>query len=156
MLTRKIIAIGARSNLTEVTIFDSNEVVEYLKQRDWYLPSESFIKIAPDEYCLVDNLAIMPGMDVVDEQRTRERIAAKTAGLKELQKRKRHAAIMSMIPAVGIAMVLAYLMLSTTESWDHMTTKESVLTFVMAFFAFFPFVGIGVLAVIDLKGGCHD
>lgn len=151
MLTRKIIAIGARSNLAEVTVFDSNEVVEYLKQRDRYLPSESFIKIAPDEYCLVDNLAIMPGMDVVDEQRTRERIAAKTAGLKELQKRKRHAAIMSMIPAAVTTMVLTYLM-TPSKIWDHM----NALTFIMHSLVIFPFVGLLFIFAIDAIGDAHD
>lgn len=34
MTTRKIISIGAHSNLTEATIFNGSEVVEYLKQRD--------------------------------------------------------------------------------------------------------------------------
>lgn len=151
MITRKIIAIGARSNLAEVTVFDSNEVVEYLKQRDWHLPSESFIKIAPDEYCLVDNLAIMPGMDVVDEQRTRERIAAKTAGLKELRKRRSHTINMSMIPTAGIAMTLTYLMVPP-KIWDHM----NALTFIMAFVFVFSLLGTAVIAVIDPKGGCRD
>ena len=148
---RKIIAIGAHSNLTEATIFNGSEVIEYLKQRDWHLPSESFIKIASDEYCLVDNPSITPDMDVVDEQRTSARIAAKTAELKELRKRRSHTINMSMIPTAGIAMALTYLM-APPKTWDHMNT----LTFIMAFIVIFSLLGTAVIVAIDLKGGCRD
>lgn len=151
MPTRKIIAIGVHSNLTEATIFNGSEVIEYLKQRDWHLPNESFIKIAPDEYCLVDNPSITPDMKVIDEQRTREQITAKTAELEELRKRERHTGIMSMIPAAVIAMALTYLM-TPAKSWVHM----NVLTFIMGSCAIFPFVGLFFILVIDLKRGCRD
>lgn len=151
MPTRKIIAIGAHSNLTEATIFNGSEVIEYLKQRDWHLLSESFVKVAQDEYCLVDNSSITPDMNVVDEQCTRERIAAKTAGLKELRKRRSHTINMSMIPTAGIAMMLTYLMVPL-KILDHMNT----LTFIMAFVFVFSLLGTAVIAVIDLKGGCRD
>lgn len=90
-------------------------------------------------------------MNVVDEQCTRERIAAKTAGLKELRKRRSHTINMSMIPTAGIAMMLTYLMVPP-KIWDHMNT----LTFIMAFVVVFSLLGTAVIAVIDLKGGCRD
>lgn len=151
MTTRKIISIGAHSNLTEATIFNGSEVVEYLKQRDWHLPSESFTKIAPDEYCLVDNPSITPDMNVVDEQRTRERVAAKTAELEEQRKRKRRAAIMSVIPAAVVTMALTYLM-TPAKSWAHM----DVLSFIITSFLFFPFVELLFTLVIELKRECCD
>lgn len=151
MTTRKIISIGAHSNLTEATIFNGSEVVEYLKQCDWHLPSESFTKIAPDEYCLVDNPSIMPDMNVVDEQRTRERVAAKTAELEEQRKRECRAAIMSVIPAAVVTMALTYLM-TPAKSWDYV----DVLTFIITSFFFFPVVELLFTLVIELKRECCD
>lgn len=49
MPTQKKVIIGAQPNLVEATVYNRSEVVEYLKQRDWHLDTDSFVEIATDE-----------------------------------------------------------------------------------------------------------
>ena len=53
MPTQKKIIIGTRRNLIEATVHNRSEVVDYLKQHNWHLDRENFVRVAPDEYCLV-------------------------------------------------------------------------------------------------------
>lgn len=68
MPTQKKVIIGAQPNLVEATVYNRSEVVEYLKHRDWHLDTDSFVEIATDEYCLVNNKALGPGMNVLNEE----------------------------------------------------------------------------------------
>lgn len=68
MPTQKKIIIGTRKNLVEATVHNRSEVVEYLQQHNWHLNTETFVRVAPDEYCLVNNKALGPGMNVLNEE----------------------------------------------------------------------------------------
>ena len=85
MPTQKKVIIGTRKNLVEATVHNRSEVVEYLKQHDWHLNRETFIRVAPDEYCLVSKSALTPDMDIVDEKLVCVWSTAETAELKELR-----------------------------------------------------------------------
>lgn len=52
----------------EVTVHNRSEVVEYLQQCNWHLDRENFVRVAPDEYCLVSKSVLTPGMDIVSER----------------------------------------------------------------------------------------
>lgn len=68
MPTQKKVIIGTRKNLVEATVHNRSEVVEYLQQHNWHLDTDSFVEIATDEYCLVNNKALGPGMNVLNEE----------------------------------------------------------------------------------------
>lgn len=85
MPTQKKIIIGTRKNLIEATVHNRSEVVEYLQQHNWHLDRETFIRVAPDEYCLVSKSALTPDMDIVDEKLVCAWSTAETAELKELR-----------------------------------------------------------------------
>lgn len=74
MPTQKKVIIGTRKNL-----------IEYLRQHNWHLDRETFIRVAPDEYCLVSKSALTPDMDIVDEKLVCAWSTAETAELKELR-----------------------------------------------------------------------
>lgn len=85
MPTQKKVIIGTRKNLVEATVRNRSEVVEYLQQHNWHLDTETFIRVAPDEYCLISKSALTPDMDIVDEKLVRAWSTAETAELKELR-----------------------------------------------------------------------
>lgn len=85
MPTQKKVIIGTRKNLVEATVHNRSEVVEYLKQHDWHLDRETFIRVAPDEYCLVSKSALTPDMDIVDEEVVHTWSTADTAQSEELR-----------------------------------------------------------------------
>lgn len=87
MPTQKKVIIGTRKNLVEATVHNRSEVVEYLQQHNWHLDTETFIRVAPDEYCLVSKSALTPDMDIVDEKLVCAWSTAETAELKELRAR---------------------------------------------------------------------
>ena len=85
MPTQKKVIIGTRKNLIEATVHNRSEVIEYLQQHNWHLDTETFIRVAHDEYCLVSKSALTPDMDIVDEEVVRTWSTADTAQSEELR-----------------------------------------------------------------------
>lgn len=88
MPTQKKVIIGTRKNLVEATVHNRSEVVEYLKQHDWHLDRETFIRVAPDEYCLVSKSALTPDMNIVSERVVYTWSTVETTELKKLREYK--------------------------------------------------------------------
>jgi hypothetical protein len=88
MPTQKKVIIGTRKNLVEATVRNRSEVVEYLQQHNWHLDRETFIRVAPDEYCLVSKSALTPDMNIVSERVVYTWSTAETTELKKLREYK--------------------------------------------------------------------
>lgn len=85
MPTQKKVIIGTRKNLVEATVHNRSEVIEYLQQHNWHLNTETFVRVASDEYCLVSKSALTPDMDIVDEEVVHTWSTADTTQLEELR-----------------------------------------------------------------------
>lgn len=88
MPAQKKVIIGTRKNLVEATVHNRSEVIGYLRQHNWHLDRETFIRVAPDEYCLVSKSALTRDMDIVDEMLVYRWSTAETTELKELREYK--------------------------------------------------------------------
>lgn len=88
MPTQKKVIIGTRKNLVEATVHNRGEVVDYLKQHNWHLDRETFVRVAPDEYCLVSKSALTPDMDIVFEGVVHAWSTAESTELKKLREYK--------------------------------------------------------------------
>ena len=85
MTFQKAVIIGSRKGLVEATVYNRSEVVEHLQQHDWHLDRENFVRVAPDEYCLVSKTSLTPDMDIVDEEVVHTWSTADTAQSEELR-----------------------------------------------------------------------
>ncbi len=94
MTYQKKVIIDTRKNLVEATVYNRSEVVEHLQQHNWHLNAETFVRVAPDEYCLVSKTVLTPDMDIVDEKLVCAWSTAETAELKELRKYKARGFVM--------------------------------------------------------------
>ena len=127
MPTQKKIIIGTRHrSVIEAKVYDRNEVVEYLEQHDWDLPSESFIKVGPGEYCLVANSSITPCSDVVDVLQVLMWSTVETAKLKELRTYKKRATVISWLMAVELLLVITFAELSVIRFLEQIGMVEGI------------------------------
>lgn len=127
MPSRKIIAIGAHSNLTEATIFNGSEVVEYLKQRDWHLDTDSFVEIATDEYCLVNNKALGPGMNVLNEEVVHTWSTADITQSEELRAHEARFRTVCRLFQVEILLIGMVAIIAMLISWESFGMAEGAI-----------------------------
>ncbi len=85
MTFQKAVIIGSRKGLVEATVYNRSEVVKYLERNNWHLARETFVCVAPGEYCLVSKTALTPDMDIVDEEVVHTWSTADTAQSEELR-----------------------------------------------------------------------
>lgn len=85
MTFQKAVIIGSRKGLVEATVYNRSEVVKYLERNNWHLARETFVCVAPDEYCLVSNKALAPDMNLVNEEVVRTWSTADTTQSEDLR-----------------------------------------------------------------------
>lgn len=120
MPTQKKVIIGTRKNLVEATVHNRSEVVEYLRQHNWHLDRENFVRVAPDEYCLVSKSALTPDMDIVFEGVVHTWSTAETTELKELREYKEWG---SKAYGILVSEMIALCMIfvpATVFAWSHL------------------------------------
>lgn len=132
MPIRKKVIIGTRKNLVEATICNRSEVVEYLQQHNWHLDRETFIRVAPDEYCLISKSALTRDMDIVDEMLVYRWSTAETTELKKLREYKSWGTIASNILKVETIVLCAVFVVATSFMWSHFDAPGRVAICVAA------------------------
>lgn len=127
MPTQKKIAISKSITLIEATVRNRSEVVEYLRQRNWHLDREAFIRIAPDEYCLVNKSVLTPDMDIVSERAVYEWGTTETTELKKLREYKSWGTKGSDLLKTETMLLCVVFVVVTFFMWRHIDSLERVL-----------------------------
>lgn len=127
MPTQKKIIIGTRKNLIEATVYNRSEVVEYLKQHNWHLDRENFVRVAPDEYCLVSKSALTPDMDIVFEGVVHAWSTAETTELKELREYKECGTKAYGFLESDTILLCTVFVVATVFMWSHIDSLGRVL-----------------------------
>lgn len=127
MTTQKKIIIGTQPNLVEATVYNRSEVVEYLKQRDWHLDTDSFVEIAADEYCLVNNKALGPGMNVLNEEVVHTWSTADITQSEELRAHEARFRAVCRLFQVEILLIGMVTMIAMLISWKSFGMVEGAI-----------------------------
>lgn len=127
MPTQKKVIIGTRKNLVEATVHNRSEVVEYLKQRDWHLDTDSFVEIAADEYCLVNNKALGPGMNVLNEEVVHTWSTADIAQSEELRAHEARFRTVCRLFQVEILLIGMLTIIAMLISWKSFGMVEGAI-----------------------------
>lgn len=127
MTTQKKIIIGTQPNLVEATVYNRSEVVEYLKQRDWHLDTDSFVEIVADEYCLVNNKALGPGMNVLNEEVVHTWSTADITQSEELRAHEARFRAVCRLFQVAILLIGMVTMIAMLISWKSFGMVEGAI-----------------------------
>lgn len=147
MTIQKKVIISARRGLVEATVCNRNEVVEYLQQHNWHLDRDAFIRVAPDEYCLIRKSALAPDMNVISEEVVRTWNTAETTELKELREYKKCGVWAHGVLTIETAVLSVVFAAAVFFMWNHVDVPERVA----ACAACFAFIGIRlcIFAALD-------
>ncbi|MBF1664469.1 MAG: hypothetical protein HXO64_07955 [Rothia mucilaginosa] len=124
MTIQKKVIISARRGLVEVTVCNRDEVVEYLQQHNWHLDRDVFIRVAPDEYCLIRKSALAPDMNVISEEVVRTWNTAETTELKELREYKKCGVWARGVLTIETAVLSVVFAAAVFFMWNHMDVPE--------------------------------
>ena len=127
MPTQKKVIIGTRKNLVEATVRNRSEVVEYLQQHNWHLDRETFIRVAPDEYCLVSKSALTPDMNIVSERVVHTWNTAETTEIKKLREYKSWGTKAGDLLKAETILLCMVFVVATVFMWSHIDSPERVL-----------------------------
>lgn len=127
MPTQKKVIIGTRKNLVEATVHNRGEVVDYLKQHNWHLDRENFVRVAPDEYCLVSKSALTPDMDIVFEGVVHAWSTAETTELKKLREYKSWGTKAGDLLKTETMLLCLVFVVATVFMWSHIDSLKRVL-----------------------------
>lgn len=127
MLTQKKVIIGTRKNLVEATVRNRSEVVEYLQQHNWHLDRETFIRVAPDEYCLVSKSALTPDMNIVSERVVHTWNTAETTEIKRLREYKSWGTKAGDLLKTETMLLCLVFVMATVFMWSHIDSLKRVL-----------------------------
>lgn len=127
MTIQKKVIIRVRRGLVEATVYNRSEVVECLKQHNWHLNRETFVCVAPDEYCLVSNKAVTADMNILNEEVVRMWSTVETAELKELREYKEWGtkAFNSLVAEMIVLCVV--FAPATVFAWSHLGAFEKCI-----------------------------
>lgn len=141
MPTQKKVIIGTRKNLVEVTVHNRSEVVEYLQQHNWHLDRETFIRVAPDEYCLVSKSALTPDMNIVSETVVHTWNTAETTEIKRLREYKSWGTKAGDLLKTETMLLCLVFVMATVFMWSHIDSLKRVLICVVGL----AFIGFRIL-----------
>ena len=141
MPTQKKIIIGTRKNLVEATVRNRSEVVEYLQQHNWHLDRETFIRVAPDEYCLVSKSALTPDMNIVSERVVHTWNTAETTEIKRLREYKSWGTKAGDLLKTETMLLCLVFVMATVFMWSHIDSLKRVLICVVGL----AFIGFRIL-----------
>lgn len=127
MPIQKKVIIGAQPNLVEATVYNRSEVVEYLKQHDWHLDTDSFVEIAAGEYCLVNNKALGPGMNVLNEKVVHTWSTADITQSEELRAHKARFRTVCRLFQVEILLIGMVAIIAMLISWKSFGMMEGLI-----------------------------
>lgn len=127
MPTQKKVIIGTRKNLVEATVRNRSEVVEYLQQHNWHLDRETFIRVAPDEYCLVSKSALTPDMNIVSERVVHTWNTAETTEIKRLREYKSWGTKAGDLLKTETMLLCLVFVVATVFMWSHIDSLKRVL-----------------------------
>ena len=127
MPTQKKIIIGTRRDLIEATVHNRSEVVDYLKQHNWHLDRENFVRVAPDEYCLVSKSALTPDMDIVFEGVVHAWSTAETTEIKKLREYKSWGTKAGDLLKTETMLLCLVFMVVAVFMWSHIDSLKRVL-----------------------------
>lgn len=127
MPTQKKVIIGTRKNLVEATVRNRSEVVEYLQQHNWHLDRETFIRVAPDEYCLVSKSALTPDMNIVSERVVHTWNTAETTEIKKLREYKSWGTKAGDLLKTETMLLCLVFAMATVFMWSHIDSLKRVL-----------------------------
>lgn len=101
-------------------------MVEYLQQHNWHLDRDAFIRVAPDEYCLIRKSALAPDMNVISEEVVRTWNTAETTELKELREYKKCGVWARGVLAIETAVLSVVFAAAVFFMWNHVDVPERV------------------------------
>lgn len=127
MPTQKKVIIGTRKNLVEATVHNRSEVVEYLQQHNWHLDRETFIRVAPDEYCLVSKSALTPDMNIVSERVVHTWNTAETTEIKKLREYKLWGTKAGDLLKTETMLLCLVFAMAIVFMWSHIDSLKRVL-----------------------------
>lgn len=127
MTFQKAVIIGSRKGLVEATVYNRSEVVKYLERNNWHLARETFVCVAPDEYCLVSKSALTPDMDIVSERVVHEWSTADTAQSEELRAYKARFYKVCRLVELEIMLIVLVTIFAVLFAWKTFGTMQGII-----------------------------